>query len=236
SGPGARTCAQAFARAHDRARCRRSGAQARCRSEGRQGIVDGLGRSDARGQACGQGRAGAEGEARCEIGEKAQLRLGRSVRSIRGEDMTRSGIRAASVAALVLTVLSGSHPSYAQDDATKQARDHYQKGMVYFQSGDYPNAVAELKQAYQIKRIPGLLFNIGQTYRKMDDTDMSIFYFDKFLKEAPANAPQRADAEKILGELRAKKGAGQIAVPPPLEEGQQAQPGPQPTPHPTPQP
>ena len=61
--------------------------------------------------------------------------------------------------------------------------------MVYFQNGDYPNAVAELKQAYQIKRIPGLLFNIGQTYRKMDDTDMSIFYFDKFIKEAPPTAP-----------------------------------------------
>src|SRR5262252_784276 len=151
--------------------------------------------------------------------------------------MTRYGIRAASVAALVLTILSGSHPSFAQDDATKQARDHYQKGMVYFQNGDYPNAVAELKQAYQIKRLPTLLFNIGQTYRKMDDTDMSIFYFDKFLKEAPANAPQRAEAEKILGELRAKKGGGQVAVPPPLgEEQQQVQPAPGPAPQPAPQP
>src|SRR5215831_4785278 len=150
--------------------------------------------------------------------------------------MTRFGIRAASAAALVLTVLSGTHPTFAQDDATKQARDHYQKGMVYFQSGDYPNAVAELKQAYQIKRIPGLLFNIGQTYRKMDDTDMSIFYFDKFLKEAPPNAPQRGEAEKILGELRAKKGQGQVAVPPPLEETPQVAPQPvQPAPQPQPQ-
>src|SRR5262249_42724571 len=151
--------------------------------------------------------------------------------------MTRMAIRAASIAALVLTFLSGTRLTFVQDEAaTKQAKEHYQKGMVYFQNGDYPNAVAELKQAYQIKRLPTLLFNIGQTYRKMDDTDMAIFYFDKFLKEAPPNAPQRAEADKILGELRAKKGAGQIAVPPPLEEGQQAQPGPQPTPHPTPQP
>jgi hypothetical protein len=151
--------------------------------------------------------------------------------------MTRFGIRAASVAALVLTVISVTHPSFAQDDATKQARDHYQKGMVYFQNGDYPNAVAELKQAYQIKKLATLLFNIGQTYRKMDDTDMAIFYFDKFLKESPANAPQRAEAEKILGELRAKKGGGQVAVPAPLgEEPQQAQPSPQPAPQPAQQP
>src|SRR5579885_378365 len=120
--------------------------------------------------------------------------------------MIRPAIRAASFAALVLTLLSGARPTFAQDDAAqKQAKEHYQKGMVYFQSGDYPNAVSELKQAYQIKRIPGLLFNIGQTYRKMDDTDMAIFYFDKFLKEAPPNAPQRPEAEKILSELRAKK-------------------------------
>jgi hypothetical protein len=134
--------------------------------------------------------------------------------------MTRSAIRVAIVAALVLTVLSGTHraSAQAQDEATRQARVHYQKGMVYFQNGDYPNAVGELKQAYQIKHIPALLFNIGQTYRKMDDAALAIFYFEKFLKEAPRNAPQRGEAEKILAELRTKKNQGQIAVPPPLDE------------------
>src|SRR5262245_35059736 len=150
--------------------------------------------------------------------------------------MIRSVMNAAAAAALAAVWLGSASVALAQDDATKQAREHYQKGMVYFQNGDYPNAVAELKQAYQIKRLPTLLFNIGQTYRKMDDTDMAIFYFDKFLKEAPANAPQRGEAEKILGELRAKKGAGQVAVPAPLGEEQQAQPAPQPAPQPTPQP
>src|SRR5262245_32449490 len=99
--------------------------------------------------------------------------------------MIRSVVRACAFAPLVLVLLGSANQAFAQqDDATKQAKEHYQKGMVYFQGGDYPNAVGELKQAYQLKRIPAFLFNIGQTYRKMDDTDMSIFYFDKFLKEA----------------------------------------------------
>jgi hypothetical protein len=90
--------------------------------------------------------------------------------------------------------------------------------MVYFQSGDFPNAVGELKKAYQLKRIPGLLFNIGQTYRKMDDIDMAIFYFEKFLKDAPATAPNRGEAEKILSDLKAKKATGApVTVPPPLD-------------------
>jgi hypothetical protein len=140
--------------------------------------------------------------------------------------MTRSISQAALLAALV-PMLFVSRPALAQEDATKQARDHYQKGMVYFQSGDYPNAVAELKQAYQIKHIAALLFNIAQTYRKMDDADMAIFYFEKFLKEAPPTAPQRAEAQKLVGELRAKKGGGQVAVPPPLEGPEATTPGPQ---------
>src|SRR5262249_13328234 len=105
-----------------------------------------------------------------------------------------------------------------EDSDTKAAKVHFQKGMQYFQSGDYPNAVTELKEAYKLKRLAAFLFNLGQTYRKMDDVDTAIFYFDKFLREASPTAPQRTEAERILGELKAKKAAaGQVAVPQPLE-------------------
>ena len=113
--------------------------------------------------------------------------------------MNRSAIRAVLLSALAYVLLPTT-PSFAQEDlATKQAKQHFQKGMQYFQAGDFPNAVTELKEAYKIKRLPALLFNIGQTYRKMDDTDMAIFYFDKFLKEAPANAPQATTGMRLAG-------------------------------------
>ncbi|HJZ85835.1 MAG TPA: tetratricopeptide repeat protein [Polyangia bacterium] len=153
--------------------------------------------------------------------------------------MNRSAIRAVLLSALAYVLLPTT-PSFAQEDlATKQAKQHFQKGMQYFQAGDFPNAVTELKEAYKIKRLPALLFNIGQTYRKMDDTDTAIFYFEKFLKESPPNAPNRGEAEKILAELKAKKaaggGRGQVVVPPPLEgpgevQPQTQQPPPQPPP------
>jgi tetratricopeptide (TPR) repeat protein len=94
----------------------------------------------------------------------------------------------------------------AGDDKTAQAKAEFQKGQEFFKAGQFVDAVKSFKKAYAFKPLPALLYNIGITYRKMNENELSIFYFDKFLKESPADAANRADAQKQLEELRAQKG------------------------------
>ena len=60
-----------------------------------------------------------------------------------------------------------------------------------------------MKKAYLLKRLPALLLNIGATYRKMNDYENSVYYYKKYLAEAP-DAKDRGEVEKTLGNRGAK--------------------------------
>jgi hypothetical protein len=126
-------------------------------------------------------------------------------------------------AVAVLGLLLGQpHLAAAQDD-TAQAKAHYVKGKEHLAAGRLEEAAQEFKKAYLLKRIPAILFNIAQVYRKLGDRKMAIHFFDKFLQEAPATDPNRKEAKAIVDAL---KGAG-APTPTPTPE-------PRPTPRPEP--
>ena len=62
-----------------------------------------------------------------------------------------------------------------------QAKLHYKLGLDAFQAGKYDVAIKELKRAHLLKRILAILLNIGLTYRKMKDYDMSTYFYKKYL-------------------------------------------------------
>ena len=91
------------------------------------------------------------------------------------------------------------------------AKEHYKQGLDAYKNGKYPEAIKELKKAYLLKRLPALLLNIGATYRKMGDLDNAVYYYKKYLAEAP-EAKDRGEVEKTLAELEKEKpGAGGAA-------------------------
>jgi hypothetical protein len=93
-------------------------------------------------------------------------------------------------------------------EITAMAKEHYKLGLDAYKTGKYPEAIKELKKAYLLKRLPALLLNIGATYRKMADLDNAVYYYKKYLAEAP-DAKDRGDVEKTLAELEHEKpGAG----------------------------
>ena len=106
------------------------------------------------------------------------------------------------------------------------AKEHYKLGLDAYQAGNYPSAIKELKKAYLLKRLPPLLLNIGATYRKMGDNDNAIYYYKKYLAEAP-EARDRADVEKTVADLSA---GGATAPSAPSDESKPAESAPASTP------
>ncbi len=100
--------------------------------------------------------------------------------------------------------------AYAADseddpEVVAQAKVHYKAGLDAYKAGKYDVAIRELKKAYLLKRLPPLLLNIGATYRKMGDLDLSLHFYQKFLDEAPSDAKDRPEVEKIIGEIKTQK-------------------------------
>ncbi|HEY3353488.1 MAG TPA: tetratricopeptide repeat protein [Polyangia bacterium] len=106
--------------------------------------------------------------------------------------------------AIVVGALLGQVPrASAQPDETAQAKAHYLKGKEHLKANQLQDAIKEFKRAYLIKRIPAILFNIAQVYRKLGEGSMALHFFEKFVADAPASDPNRKEAKAIIEELRA---------------------------------
>ncbi len=122
--------------------------------------------------------------------------------------MKGSVIPALVAAFFCVTPIVAHAESSDEAEITAMAKEHYKLGLDAYKNGKYPEAIKELKKAYLLKRLPALLLNIGATYRKMSDIDNAVYYYKKYLAEAP-DAKDRGDVEKTLAELEKEKpGAG----------------------------
>jgi hypothetical protein len=96
-------------------------------------------------------------------------------------------------------------PAFAQEvedpEITNQAKLHFKAGQDAYAAGKYDLAIKELKRAYVLKRIPAILMNIAMTYRKTKDYEMALYFYRKFLAEAPADDKMRAKVETEVKEV-----------------------------------
>jgi tetratricopeptide (TPR) repeat protein len=83
----------------------------------------------------------------------------------------------------------------------KQANERYQRAMTHYNLGEFDEAIAEFKAAYEISQAPELLFNIGQAFRLKEDYKQALFFYDTYLRLRP-DAKNRADVEKWIAEMK----------------------------------
>lgn len=94
-----------------------------------------------------------------------------------------------------------AQPTPEQLAAAKQA---FQEGNALFKAGKLEEAVEKLKESFRLSRNAFLLYNIGHTYDQLGRKDLVLFYYRKFLANAPANAPMRDNVAKRVAELEAE--------------------------------
>jgi hypothetical protein len=113
----------------------------------------------------------------------------------------------------------------ARADDAATARELFTQGNTFFDLGQFDKAIDAWQRGYQLKNDPGFLYNIGQAYRTMGDPDKAIFFYKRYLANAP-KAKNRADVEQKIEALQkqvqerqpAGNGPGPATSPPPLVE------------------
>ena len=95
-------------------------------------------------------------------------------------------------------------PAAARRDEAKAA---FGRGNTAYNLGKYADAIAEFERAYALSRLPEILFNLGQCYRKQWEAEQrselgrrALHYYEAVVREAPT-AKVRPDAEQFIAEL-----------------------------------
>src|SRR6476646_7843038 len=128
----------------------------------------------------------------------------------------------ATVAATTLAMLVTALPSMLRNggramaatppvDAPAARRDEakaaFGRGNTAYNLGKYADAIAEFERAYALSRVPEILFNLGQCYRKQWEAEQrselgrrALHYYEAVVREAPSSKV-RPDAEQFITEL-----------------------------------
>jgi len=106
-----------------------------------------------------------------------------------------------------------------------EAKAAFGRGNAAYNLGKYADAIVEFEHAYAASRLPEVLFNLGQCYRKQWEADRrselgrrALHYYEALVREAPTSKV-RADADQFIAELtpavaaaEAKERQGKIAA------------------------
>src|ERR1700690_3520854 len=133
-------------------------------------------------------------------------------------------LRACLVAPMLAVVLlaTGVEPRSARADDAQQARELFTQGNTFFDLGQFDKAIDAWQKGYQLKNDPGFLYNIAQAYRVTEDTQKAIFFYRRYLSNAP-KAHNRAEVEQkieaLQKQLAVQDQAKQIPPPGPIGPG-----------------
>lgn len=125
---------------------------------------------------------------------------------------------------IVMTLLLASTLAAAQEQespALAEARARFQLAEQHYQRQEYASAMEEFERSYQLlasinhPRRHLILWNLGQTAMSMSRERQALEHYRRYLAEAPADAPNRAEAQSLVRELelRGQMDGGQSLSP-----------------------
>jgi tetratricopeptide (TPR) repeat protein len=134
----------------------------------------------------------------------------------------------AAVAAMAVTVriaraadgepsAAATRPLTANHEAARQL---FEEGQASYALGEYDQAIARFRQAYELTHAPGLLFNIAQAHRLQGSCRRALDVYGHFVRLDPTS-PYRSEADAQIEVLGARCGAALPPAPPPHDSAAQ---------------
>ncbi len=125
-------------------------------------------------------------------------------------------------------------PSASAPATSPGPKEHYDKGMIFYSVQDWPEAIRELKAAYEGDPRAEYLYALAQAQRLSGDCPSAILTYRAFLRGASGSPAAAAEGLIHLCEAQVKQ--QQDAAAPKAAPPETAVPGPAPAPAPSPAP
>jgi tetratricopeptide (TPR) repeat protein len=116
-------------------------------------------------------------------------------------------------------VQRGTPPSEARAEPSAEsetAEAHAAKAKSLYQAGDYAGAIAEMEAERRISSDPGILYNIGQAYRRWGMREQAIIAYRQYLDQVP-QAGNRQQVERHIAELQGSLATSSQRAAPPVQ-------------------
>jgi tetratricopeptide (TPR) repeat protein len=94
-------------------------------------------------------------------------------------------------------------------NAKRLGKQHSEKALKEYKLGRFSEAIAEFQQAYEVDPAPIYLFNIAQAYRQIGNNDRAIFFYRRYLEDAPQTRNRAA-----IDEAQALEAEAPLETPP----------------------
>jgi len=115
-------------------------------------------------------------------------------------------VRAAAIAAVLVTP-SGTRAQEAQTDAdTERARVLFDEGLAFVDEGDYEQAADRFEQAYEIRPGTGVAFNLASSWVHLDRRADAAELLREVVDDPEASAQVRTMSEELLAEIEPQLG------------------------------
>jgi len=123
----------------------------------------------------------------------------------------RAGWILAALSCLVTALaLFSSSPLLAADDSpSDRAELHSRLGVEYYQQGLYKEAVREMMLAYEAVPDAMLLYNVARIYQRMEQGDLAIGFFKRFVAHEGADPDTVQEALGHMETLSSPSSVGQ---------------------------
>jgi hypothetical protein len=101
---------------------------------------------------------------------------------------------------VVLLTVCGPGPAFAEPAKNAAAKEYVGQAVSQYNLGHFTDAVVLFEKAYKLDPAPILLFNIGQCYRQLDNNERALFFYRRYLDQAP-EASNHLEVEKRVADL-----------------------------------
>jgi len=116
----------------------------------------------------------------------------------------RIGARARVVVLLGAVLLAGAGAARAENGQAS-ARAHFRRAEKAFSLGKFQQALDQYAAAYDLRPLPGLLFNMGQCHKNLGNSERAIFFYERYLEVAQDDS-RREMVESLIAEERERMG------------------------------
>jgi hypothetical protein len=111
-------------------------------------------------------------------------------------------MRLVSLVGLVLAALLIAPAAQAKGNVDAEVKRLANESHQKYQAGDYAGAAETLLQAYELKPVSTLLFNIAKTYEKAGNDDQAIRFYQRYIDAADAEPEQVRVSSRAIERLR----------------------------------
>jgi len=106
-----------------------------------------------------------------------------------------------SVIAVAIVLWSAGDALASEDEGTAKARIHLRAGIADYDEGRYAEAANEIEQAYAIRSLPDLQYNLAQCYERLNRLEDAAKAYESYLA-GRRDAPDVDTVKKRIENLR----------------------------------